>query len=96
MTLSTTSLTNYSIKMPITINVVDHEATACQSAKVSSDEKLLQEACPRHYLRCRRIVQSSFSRSSLGEDHVSASRNGFVWAAYHAYSSHKRARRCRF
>lgn len=74
--------------MPVTINAVDHPATGWNDSKVSSDEKLLEEACPKQYRRCQRIVQSSFSRSSLREEHVSASQNGFVWAAYHAYSKH--------
>lgn len=74
--------------MPVTIQIVDHPATSWQLSKVSSEEKLFEEACPRLFQRCQRIVQSSFSPSSLGEDHVSASQNGFVWAAYHAYSSH--------
>lgn len=74
--------------MPATVQIVNHPATGWSSSKVSSDEILLKEACPRLFQRCQRIVQSSFSRSSFREQHVSASQNGFVWAAYHAYSSH--------
>ncbi|MCJ1331359.1 hypothetical protein MMC10_008049 [Thelotrema lepadinum] len=76
--------------MPSTINVVDHPATAWTKQKTTTSENLLKEACPKQYRRCQRLVQSSFTRSGLREGHISATENGFVWAAYHAYSTHHR------
>lgn len=74
--------------MPVTLNIVDHAAKGWQSSKISSSNALLKEACPRSYRRCERIVQCSFNHNSLREHHISASQNGLVWSAYHAYSSH--------
>ena len=74
--------------MPITINVVDCPATAWTKDNVESPEKLLEAACPEQYRRCQRLIQSSFTSPKLQADHISASDNGFVWAACHAYSNH--------
>lgn len=74
--------------MPVTVKVVDHLASAWKAVRVSSPEKLLEAACPKQWRRCERIEQSSFTESLVNHDHVSASENGFVWAAYHAYSDH--------
>ncbi|KAJ4420871.1 hypothetical protein N0V82_004050 [Gnomoniopsis sp. IMI 355080] len=74
--------------MPVTLNIVDHPATGWRSPKVSSSNALLREACRGQYKRCQRIVQCSFDPTSLRKQHITASENGFVWAAYHAYSDH--------
>ncbi|KAF1932742.1 uncharacterized protein M421DRAFT_89100 [Didymella exigua CBS 183.55] len=37
---------------------------------------------------CKQIIQSSFSEKDLQDTHTSPSRNGLVYAAYHAYSHH--------
>lgn len=74
--------------MPVSFNVVDHPATGFDKPRVATAEELLKGSCPRQYRRSQGIVQTSFLRSQLREGHVSASDNGFVWAAYHAYSSH--------
>ncbi|KAJ4322095.1 hypothetical protein N0V94_002563 [Neodidymelliopsis sp. IMI 364377] len=49
---------------------------------------LFKEACPSEYKEGRRIIQSSIPKSYLQDTHISPSRNGFVMAAFHAYSSH--------
>ncbi|KAF4878531.1 hypotheticall protein [Colletotrichum siamense] len=36
----------------------------------------------------RNIIQSSFSSEYLRKTHTTPSQNGFLWAAYHAYSDH--------
>ncbi|KAF6815517.1 hypothetical protein CPLU01_14100 [Colletotrichum plurivorum] len=72
--------------MPVTLQLVNHLATPWNGSKVTTPEKLLEEACPNEFRRSRRIIQSSLS--SLGETHTSPSENGFVWAAYQAYSHH--------
>jgi len=75
--------------MPITVNIVDHAATTWKGNPASTPEKLLEEVSPRLWRRCQRIEQSSFSQTLQDNAPVSASENGFVWAAYHAYSSHR-------
>ena len=86
--ISTSSEDLSQAHMPTTISLVDHPATAWTKPKVTTSEKLLEAACPKQHRRCQRLVQSSFNRSGLREGHISASDNGFVWAAYHAYSAH--------
>lgn len=74
--------------MPTTISIVDHPAKEWTQSKIDTPESLIRAACPEPYSRCQRMVQSSFTNSELQRSHVSASKNGFVWAAYHAYSEH--------
>ncbi|KAM0207013.1 hypothetical protein ACHAPA_011841 [Fusarium lateritium] len=74
--------------MPVTFNVVNHPAAAWKDARVQSPEELLEKTSPRDYRHCQRIIQTSFTRNALEEQHVSPSENGFVWSAYHAYSQH--------
>ncbi|KAL5610982.1 hypothetical protein FOBRF1_007099 [Fusarium oxysporum] len=74
--------------MPVTLQIVEHPATGWEKPRVASAEDLLKGASPRNFRRCERIIQSSFSRGALREHHTSASENGFVWSAYHAYSNH--------
>lgn len=78
--------------MPVTFNVANHPAMSWNASQVSSAQELFQKACPKQYRRSQGIVQTSFTRSQFRENHVSASKNGFVWAAYHAYSSHHHLR----
>ncbi|KAF5967854.1 DUF4419 domain-containing protein [Fusarium coicis] len=74
--------------MPVTFSVVNHPASTWEASKVETTESLLRETSPRDYRRCQRIIRTSFTPSLLQENHVSPSRNGFVWSAYHAYSQH--------
>ncbi|KAB2568876.1 hypothetical protein BFW01_g2975 [Lasiodiplodia theobromae] len=74
--------------MPVTLKVADHSAAGWKSAGITSTEGLLKESCPKEFAKSERIIQSSFSPAKLRENHVSASRNGFFWTAYHAYSNH--------
>lgn len=74
--------------MPVTLQVVDHQATGWTQEKTPDSEKLLAEACPKHSRRSKRLIQTSFTRRQFREGHISSSNNGFVWAAYHAYSYH--------
>lgn len=76
--------------MPVTISVVDHPAEPWEpSLKGASAAAILAGSSPHDYGRCERILQSSFStEGKLEEHHLSASTNGLVWAAYHAYSTH--------
>lgn len=74
--------------MPVTLKVVDHAAEPWRAERVTTTESLLEEASPKQYRRTERVLQSSFTRRVLRDDHTSASKNGFVWAAIRAYSSH--------
>ncbi|KAF5632741.1 hypothetical protein F52700_6278 [Fusarium sp. NRRL 52700] len=50
---------------------------------------LLRGASSQEADGCKQIIQSSFSiTGSLEENHITASRNGLVWSAFEAYSSH--------
>lgn len=74
--------------MPVTLRIVDHPATAWNKPKSNSAEELLREAAPRQHRSCKGLVQSSFIPSHFRAGHITPSDNGFVWAAYHAYSQH--------
>jgi hypothetical protein len=74
--------------MPVSFNVIGHPARGFSEPRVATVEKLFEAACPRQYRRSLNIIQSSFDKSQFRESHISASENGFVWAAYHAYSRH--------
>ncbi|KAF5531109.1 DUF4419 domain-containing protein [Fusarium napiforme] len=74
--------------MPVTFSVVNHPATTWTSSKVETTESLLRGTSPRDYRRCQGIIRTSFTPSLLQENHISPSRNGLVWSAYHAYSQH--------
>ncbi|KAK7422658.1 hypothetical protein QQX98_001446 [Neonectria punicea] len=74
--------------MPITLTIVDHPAQPWKSPRVTTPEALLEQASPKDFKNCERIFQSSFPGSALAENYTSPSKNGFVWAAYHAYSDH--------
>lgn len=74
--------------MPVTLQVVNHEAKAWRRESVPDAEKLLAESCPKHYRRCNRLIQSSFAEKDFSEGHISPSDNGLVWAAHDAYSQH--------
>ncbi|KIL85304.1 hypothetical protein FAVG1_11259 [Fusarium avenaceum] len=76
--------------MPVTISVVDHPAQPWKpNLKGASAAAILAGSSPHEYGRCQRILQSAFSTEGKLEEHpLSASTNGLVWAAYHAYSTH--------
>jgi hypothetical protein len=74
--------------MPVTVQINAHPAEPWPKSKASSASQLLEHASPRHYRRCQKIIQTSFDTAQLDSSHISASDNGFVWAAYHAYSTH--------
>lgn len=74
--------------MPITLQVVDHEAKAWGGAKAADASQLLELAAPKHSRRCKELVQVSFSPEEFNQGHITAANNGFFWTAYEAYSSH--------
>ncbi|KAM5349430.1 hypothetical protein ACJ41O_005935 [Fusarium nematophilum] len=72
--------------MPVTFKVVDHPATSWTESKATTPQDFFQSA--RKGYQGQRIIQSSVSAGILQDRHTSPSKNGFVWSAYHAYSSH--------
>ena len=74
--------------MPVTLQIVNHPATVWPQSAVTSSEELFKATCPKQYQRSKRLIQSSFSRRQFRESRISSSENGFVWAAFHAYSDH--------
>jgi hypothetical protein len=74
--------------MPVTINIADHAAEHWRKSKASSQEDLLKLSCSIGPRKSKRVIQSSFSAAAFDESHISSSNNGFVHAAFQAYSSH--------
>ncbi|CAH0015665.1 unnamed protein product [Clonostachys rhizophaga] len=74
--------------MPITLQVVDHEAKAWGGARTADASQLLELAAPKHSRRCKKLVQASFAPDEFSQGHITAANNGFFWTAYEAYSSH--------
>ncbi|KLU86087.1 hypothetical protein MAPG_05106 [Magnaporthiopsis poae ATCC 64411] len=76
--------------MPVTANIARTKPEAWTEPKITSPGQLLEKAssaAPQG--SSDRVLQSGFSvESGLQAAHVSASKNGFVWAAYHAYCTH--------
>ncbi|KAF2966107.1 hypothetical protein GQX73_g7479 [Xylaria multiplex] len=75
------------LQMPVTVQSAAHPARAWgKTNPASSPEQLLQASCPVEYRRCNQIIQSSFDQISGAN--IFPSSNGFVRAAYAAYSNH--------
>ncbi|PLB39781.1 DUF4419 domain-containing protein [Aspergillus candidus] len=74
--------------MPVTLKVAAHPPDKWEDPKVSTAEGLLKESCPQEYKNSQGVLESSFHSSLFDTSHVSASRNGFVWAVFQAYSHH--------
>lgn len=74
--------------MPVTITTANHASRAWAGEKASTAAKLLESVSYSHYRKSEQIIQSSFSQGQLQETHTSPSNNGFVYAAYRAYSGH--------
>jgi hypothetical protein len=74
--------------MPITIKINDVQPGKWENAYVKSPDELLKAASPRDFECSQRIINSQPNHESLAEQNVSATKNGFVWSAIHAYSNH--------
>ncbi|KAI6082293.1 hypothetical protein F4821DRAFT_247536 [Hypoxylon rubiginosum] len=73
--------------MPVLVRPATHPPRAWSGYNAAtSAQDLLRLSCPKEYERCSNIIQSSFNR--LSQSNVSASQNGFVYAAVAAYSHH--------
>lgn len=74
--------------MPVTIATASHAPRVWSTVKASTTAELFESTSYSDYQKSRQIIQSSFSQEELQEAHVSPFRNGFVYAAFHAYSKH--------
>ena len=74
--------------MPITFKVADHAPRPHRHEKATSSESLLKGTSPRDVSASKQIIQSSISPSSFSNTHLISSDNGFVRAAFEAYSRH--------
>ncbi|CAI6331762.1 unnamed protein product [Periconia digitata] len=75
--------------MPVTLTIADHAAREWKaSGGLESAEALFQASCRKDFANSKWIIQSSVSNSLFSQKRIASSSNGWVWAAYHAYSSH--------
>lgn len=74
--------------MPITLTTAAYSPRKWETPNVSTAEELFKHSCPNHHEHSRKLIQSSFQRKTFRTSHISASRNGFVWAVFLAYSHH--------
>ncbi|KAJ4199800.1 hypothetical protein NW759_016010 [Fusarium solani] len=73
--------------MPVTLYPADHPATPWRKASVATSSlELLQKSCPDEFEKSKEIIQSSFN--NIPENGIFPEANGFVNAAWWAYSNH--------
>src|SRR5690242_15897680 len=74
--------------MPVTITTAKHASRVWTTRKASTTADLFESTSSSDYQASKQIIQSSVSDVQLQRAHLSPSCNGFMWAAYHAYSEH--------
>ncbi|KAL0573501.1 hypothetical protein V5O48_008454 [Marasmius crinis-equi] len=74
--------------MPLTFQVASHPARQWTSPKASTPDELLSSSSEKDAFQSQGIVQTSFTSSRLEANHITASQNGLVYAAFHAYAGH--------
>ncbi|KAJ4246533.1 hypothetical protein NW762_013474 [Fusarium torreyae] len=74
--------------MPTTVNF-SHPTPAWEYNSVTCPEGLLRAASLRCWRQSHRVIDSSLSAQDFYGNYISASQNGFVWSAYHAYNHHR-------
>ncbi|KAF4453139.1 hypothetical protein F53441_4136 [Fusarium austroafricanum] len=75
--------------MPVTVSIASRDIKRWPDRKDKTPDAILKGASTKETGRCKEILQSDFSiQGSLEENHVTASQNGLVWAAFYAYSQH--------
>ena len=75
--------------MPVTFRVADHPSNAWQMKKVASRDTLFAQTCTEDSQHSKRIIHSSLSKDDFETSHITPSTNGFVHAAWYAYSGHQ-------
>lgn len=74
--------------MPVAVTTASHASRVWTAEKSKNVADLFKKASYSEFQESRQIIQSSFSDDQLQTTHISPSSNGFVNAAFHAYSSH--------
>jgi hypothetical protein len=74
--------------MPVTFQVATHPSNSWTTSKVTSREDHFEQTCSTEFAESSRIIQSSIPQSTFSESHIIPSNNGFVKAAWEAYSKH--------
>ena len=75
--------------MSVILTIADHPPREWRSSNgVNSAEALFQASSRKDHMNSKRIIQSSVPESLFSQKQIASSSNGWVWAAFHAYSSH--------
>lgn len=74
--------------MPVTFKIAGHESTAWTRKKADSRDDLFAQSCGKEANQSSRIIHSSLSNDEFQDSHFTPSTNGFVYAAWDAYSYH--------
>jgi hypothetical protein len=74
--------------MPVTFQVAGHASKSWTQSNVTSREDHFAQTCPEEFAQSARIIQSSIPQSTFNESRITPSNNGFVKAAWEAYSQH--------
>ncbi|KAF4970403.1 hypothetical protein FSARC_2565 [Fusarium sarcochroum] len=74
--------------MPVTVNF-SPPTPAWEMDGITSPEGLLREASRRCWRQSYRVIDSSLNPEDFYGNYISASENGFVWSACHAYNHHR-------
>ncbi|CAH0051122.1 unnamed protein product [Clonostachys solani] len=72
--------------MPVTVYPARTTPIAWKQPGVTSSAELFWSACSDEARKCKTMIQSSFQ--DVASDHIHGSSNGFVYAAFQAYSHH--------
>ncbi|KAG8166665.1 hypothetical protein KVR01_002354 [Diaporthe batatas] len=80
--------------MPVTLKINDNVVRGWSESRCSTAESLLEnvDISRRRGVSSKDLVQTSLSPNDFDNGYISGSRNGFIWAAYHAYSAHHHLR----
>lgn len=74
--------------MPVTLSIVDHPAVPWPTSAERDPCSILENLNRESYKKYKGILQTSYNKTVLGEQHISPSTNGLVLAALDAYSAH--------
>jgi hypothetical protein len=74
--------------MPVTFKIANHPSKPWLNPKATSIEDLFAQSCPTDSHSSSRIIQSSLPPPIFQDAHITPSQNGFVYAAFDAYSHH--------
>ncbi|KAJ5608141.1 hypothetical protein N7537_004760 [Penicillium hordei] len=83
--------------MPITLTTAKHLPHAWKFPRAAEVEELFEQSYPKELIGSKRLIGKSFTKDLFDTSHTSASKNGFAWAGFYAYSHHRNRapiRRC--